>query len=235
MLVGFLGRLELLGNFLPHPSASTLTSSIVVSSQISTSFPCSVEFYLLVYNPSRSYLTPECEFHLNQARSLSYLYVSPNKTCRSTNSRFPTFNLTLCARTSREVQPVVHVRNVLRFLVRDTKNGDLLYILRIVMLLLFSATLGGGGHWRDTRAAAPAAASSSRPASTASLSTGTGTPCGPLVCLCYTRVAMHGRSFPSARVIAVVLPLPYVLNVLPSVEPTTIVNVCIQFAGFEQN
>ena len=144
MLVGFLGRLELLGNFLPHPSASTLTSSIVVSSQISTSFPCSVEFYLLVYNPSRSYLTPECEFHLNQARSLSYLYVSPNKTCRSTNSRFPTFNLTLCARTSREVQPVVHVRNVLRFLVRDTKNGDLLYILRIVMLLLFSATLGGG-------------------------------------------------------------------------------------------
>ena len=46
---------------------------------------------------------------------------------------------------------------------------------------------------------------------------------------------MHGRSFPSARVIAVVLPLPYVLNVLPSVEPTTIVNVCIQFAGFEQN
>ena len=93
LLVGFLGRLELLGNFLPHPSASTLTSSIVVSSQISTSFPCSVEFYLLVYNPSRSYLTPECEFHLNQARSLSYLYVSPNKTCRSTNSRFPTFNL----------------------------------------------------------------------------------------------------------------------------------------------
>ena len=34
----------------------------------------------------------------------------------------------------------------------------LLYILRIVMLL-FSATLGGGLHWHDTRAAAPAAAS----------------------------------------------------------------------------
>jgi len=76
---------------------------------------------------------------------------------------------------------------------------------------------------------------SSRPASTASLSTGKGTSCGPLVCLCYTRVAMHGRSFPSARVIVVVLPLPSVLNVFPSVEPTTIVNVCIQFAGFEQN
>ena len=76
---------------------------------------------------------------------------------------------------------------------------------------------------------------SSRPASTASLSTGKGTSCGPLVCLCYTRVAMHGRSFPSARVIVVVLPLPSVLNVFQSVEPTTIVNVCIQFAGFEQN
>ena len=76
---------------------------------------------------------------------------------------------------------------------------------------------------------------SRRPASTTSLSTGKGTSCGPLVCLCYTRVAMHGRSFPSARVIVVVLPLPSVLNVLPSVEPTTIVNVCIQFAGFKQN
>ena len=76
---------------------------------------------------------------------------------------------------------------------------------------------------------------SSRPASTASLSTGKGTSCGPLVCLCYARVAMHWRSFPSARVIVVVLPLPSVLNVFPSVEPTTIVNVCIQFAGFEQN
>ena len=62
-----------------------------------------------------------------------------------------------------------------------------------------------------------------------------GTSCGPLVCLCYTRVAMHGRSFQSARVIVVVLPLPFVLDVFPSVEPTTIVNVCIQFAGFEQN
>ena len=67
----------------------------------------------------------------------------------------------------------------------------------------------------------------SRPASTASLSTGKGTSCGPLVCLCYTRVAMHGRSFPSARVVVVVLPLSSVLNVFPSVEPTTIVNVCI--------
>ena len=29
--------------------------------------------------------------------------------------------------------------------------------------------------------------------------------------------------------------LPSILNVFPSVEATTIVNVCIQFAGFEQN
>ena len=68
-----------------------------------------------------------------------------------------------------------------------------------------------------------------------SLSTGKGTSCGPLVCLCYTRVAMHGRSFPFARVIVVVLPFPSALNVFPSVEPTTIVKVCNQFAGFEQN
>ena len=53
--------------------------------------------------------------------------------------------------------------------------------------------------------------------------------------LCYTRVAMHGINFPSARVIVVVLPLPSVLDVFPSVQPTTIVKVCIQFAGFEQN
>ena len=73
------------------------------------------------------------------------------------------------------------------------------------------------------------------PASAGSLSTGKGTSCGPLVCLCYTRVTMHGRSFPSARVMVVVLPMPFALNVFPSVEPITIVNVCIHFAGFEQN
>ena len=76
---------------------------------------------------------------------------------------------------------------------------------------------------------------SSRPASTASLSTGKGASCGPLVCLRYSHVAMLGRSFPSARVMVVVLPLPSVLNIFPSVEPTTIVNDCIQFAGFKQN
>ena len=65
---------------------------------------------------------------------------------------------------------------------------------------------------------------SSRPASTPSLSTGKRTSCGPLVCLCYTRVAMHGRSFQSARVI-VALSLPPVLNIFQSVEPTTIVSV----------
>ena len=46
-------------------------------------------------------------------------------------------------------------------------------------------------------------------ASTASLSTGKGTSCGPFVCLCYTRVAVHGRSFPSARVMVVVLPFAF--------------------------
>ena len=30
-------------------------------------------------------------------------------------------------------------------------------------------------------------------------------------------------------------PLALVLNVFPSVEPTAIENVCIQYAGFEQN
>ena len=30
-------------------------------------------------------------------------------------------------------------------------------------------------------------------------------------------------------------PLAFCPNVFPSVEPNTIVNVCIQFAGFEQN
>ena len=80
----------------------------------------------------------------------------------------------------------------------------------------------------------PCRSYSSRAASTGSLSTGKGTSCGPLVCLYYIRAAMHGRIFPSARVIVVVLPLPSVLNVFPSVEPTTIVNVCSQFAGFEQ-
>ena len=58
----------------------------------------------------------------------------------------------------------------------------------------------------------------STPASTASLSTGKGTSCGPLLCLCYIRVAMHARSFPSAGVIIVVLTLPSVLNVFPSVD-----------------
>ena len=67
---------------------------------------------------------------------------------------------------------------------------------------------------------------SSRPASTASLATDKGTSCGPLIC--YALVAIHGRSVPSVRVIVVVLPLPSALNVFPSVEPTTIVNVCIR-------
>ena len=43
-----------------------------------------------------------------------------------------------------------------------------------------------------------------------------------------------GEAF-SPRVIVVVLPLPSVLDVFPSVEPTTIVNACIQLTGFEQN
>ena len=73
---------------------------------------------------------------------------------------------------------------------------------------------------------------SSTPASAASLSIGRGdvvrsarVPAIPVSLL---------RSFQSARVI-VVLPLPSVLNVFPSLEPSAIVKVCIQFAGFEHN
>ena len=62
-----------------------------------------------------------------------------------------------------------------------------------------------------------------------------GTSCGSFVCLCCTCVDVHGRSFQSARVIVFVLPMPSVLDVFPSVEPTTIVNVCMKLAGFEQN
>ena len=60
-----------------------------------------------------------------------------------------------------------------------------------------------------------------------------GTSYSPLVCLCYTRAAMHGRRFRSARVIVALLRMPSVLNVFPSAEPSTIAKVCIQFAGFE--
>ena len=35
------------------------------------------------------------------------------------------------------------------------------------------------------------------------------TSCGPLVCLCYTRSAMHGRIFRSAKVIVALLPLAF--------------------------
>ena len=59
-----------------------------------------------------------------------------------------------------------------------------------------------------------------------------GTSCRLLVCLCHARVAMHGRSFRTASVIVVVFPLPSVLDVFPSVEPTAIVNVCTQFLRF---
>ena len=76
---------------------------IVVGSQISTSFLYSAVYYLLVYNPSRPCLTPERRFHLNQTRSLSYSYISPNQTClpyiltfnpAPQPPKFPTFNLT---------------------------------------------------------------------------------------------------------------------------------------------
>ena len=117
---------------------------------------------------------------------------------------------------------------------------------------------GRGLHWRDARAAALAAASRllsyrQNPGVPPPQPTGQttavettavdqpllqayrsakGTSCGPLVCLCYTRVAIHGRSFQSARVIVVVLPLPSVLDVFPSVEPITIVKVCTLFRRF---
>ena len=53
----------------------------VVASQTSTSYLCSAVYYLLVYNPSRPCLTPECGFHLNQTRSLSNSYISRNQKC----------------------------------------------------------------------------------------------------------------------------------------------------------
>ena len=62
----------------------------VVAGQISTSYLCSAVYSLLVYscNPSRPCLTPECRFHLNQTRSLSYSYISPSQTCLPCMSRF---------------------------------------------------------------------------------------------------------------------------------------------------
>ena len=86
---------------LSHPSATTFTNNTtVVASQISPSYLCFAVYSLLVYNPSRPCVTPECGFHLNQARSLSFSHVSPNqnmpsvyvknktKQSRSTNPRF---------------------------------------------------------------------------------------------------------------------------------------------------
>ena len=75
---------------------------IVVGSQISTSFLYSAVYYLLVYNPSRPCLTPECRFHLNLTRPLLLVYIPyPNMPSiyvniksHSTNPRLPTFNRT---------------------------------------------------------------------------------------------------------------------------------------------
>ena len=58
-----------------------INNNTVVSSQISTSYLCSAVYSLLVNNPSRPCLTPECRVHPNQTRSLSYSYISPNQTC----------------------------------------------------------------------------------------------------------------------------------------------------------
>ena len=76
---------------------------------------------------------------------------------------------------------------------------------------------------------------SSTPASAASLSIGRGdvvrTARVPLLYPCrYAREKLSVRE--SDRRCP---PLAFCPNVFPSVEPTTIVNVCIQFAGFEQN
>ena len=50
---------------------------------------------------------------------------------------------------------------------------------------------------------------------------------------------LHARRYAreklrSARVIVDLLPMPSVLNILPSVETTVIVNVCIQLTSFER-
>ena len=64
---------------------------------------CRIFFACIRINPSRPCLTPECRFHLNQTRSLSYSYISPNQTClpyiltfnpAPQPPKFPTFNLT---------------------------------------------------------------------------------------------------------------------------------------------
>ena len=110
---------------LNYHNSSTIRD-VIVASQMSTSFLYSAVYDLLVYNPSRACLSPECEFNLNRTRSLSYSYVSPNQTClpymlpgkvqsRSTNPRLPTFNLTpdrcgsiRCIHTSKYVLPQSH-------------------------------------------------------------------------------------------------------------------------------
>ena len=73
---------------LPHPSPSTLTNNTVVVSQISTRYLRSAVYRLSITRRVHVSLTPACKFQLNQTRSLSYLYISPNQTCLPNTARF---------------------------------------------------------------------------------------------------------------------------------------------------
>ena len=76
LLVGFLGRLELLGNFLPHPSASNLNPHSSSTAAASRMLRLSSARRVLVS------LSPACDFNLNQTRSLLvHMYLLTKHTC----------------------------------------------------------------------------------------------------------------------------------------------------------
>ena len=122
----------------------------------------------------------------------------------------------------------MYVPGILRFVVCPSN-------CHVVIIL---CDVGGGLHWRDTRAAALAAASRETTAVDQTLLQAYRPARGRRavrscvsvipVSLC-TGEAFRPREWSSWS------PLAFCPNVFPSVEPTTIVNVCIQFAGFEQN
>ena len=79
---------QFFGNLPPHPSASILTTAVSCSQPHINQVPVSAVYALRVCIPRCSSLARECEFSLNQARSLSYSYVSPNQTCLPYMFRF---------------------------------------------------------------------------------------------------------------------------------------------------
>ena len=80
--------------------------------------------------------------------------------CSGAGYRIKSFDVSKYRYRTFDISHLISYRKFRYLEISACKYFDsLLYVLRIVMLLLFSATLGGGLHWRDTRAAAPAAAS----------------------------------------------------------------------------